>query len=59
MPMFAIERREKELDIAKAYHKVAGGTVDEVNAIQDSPMALLDVGGTPFHTLVMTHSALL
>ena len=59
MPMFAIERQEKELDTAKGYHKIAGGTADEVNAMQNSPMALLDVGGTPFHTLMTTHSALL
>jgi hypothetical protein len=55
--MFAIERQEKELDIAKAYHKEAGRTADEVNVMQNIPIALLDVGGTPFHILVTTHSA--
>lgn len=59
MPMFAIERRENELDTAKAQREAAGGLVQEVNAMQDAPMALLDVGGTPFHTLVTTRGALL
>ena len=59
MPMFTIERQEKGLDIAKAYHKEASGAADEVNAIQNISMALLDVGATPFHILVTTHRALL
>ena len=59
MALFAVRIQEKELQAAKMEHKVAGKAAAEVNAMQHSPMALLDVGGTPFHTLVGTHRALL